>query len=263
MMMKIMTFLTDFGTKNAYVAQMKAIALSLSHARLIDITHEVTPYNIREGAFLLQTAAPRFPVGTVHIAVVDPGVGTSRKGIVITTNRQVLVGPDNGLLLPAARALGSFTVYEITNPKYMISPISSTFHARDIFTPIAAHIVEGVSFEDVGPQIDDFVDLDFVHAICNDKGIVGTVLYIDSFGNIITNITESQIHRLKHGSMVTVFIGSKKHNIPFAKSYEFVKPQKPLVTIGSSRLVELSMNRGNAAQQLKVKPGYTVHLQLD
>ncbi len=160
--MKIMTFLTDFGTRNTYVAQMKAVALSLSDATLIDITHDVAPHDVREGAFLLQTAAPDFPVGTVHVAVVDPGVGTSRKGIVITTKSQILVGPDNGLLLPTARALGSFTVYEITNPKYMVSPISPTFHARDIFTPVAAHIVEGVSFEDIGSQIDDVVDLYFV-----------------------------------------------------------------------------------------------------
>jgi len=258
-----MTFLTDFGTKNTYVAQMKAVALSLSNTRIIDITHEVTPHNIREGAFLLQMAAPRFPVGTVHVAVVDPGVGTSRKGIMIATNSQVLVGPDNGLLLPAARALGSFTVYELTNPRYMISPISSTFHARDIFTPIAAHIVEGVSFEDIGSQIDDFVDLDFGQAVCNDTGIAGTVLYIDSFGNIITTIKESQIKRLKHGSMVTVSIGSKKHKIPLVKAYGFVKPQNLLLTVGSSHLVELSMNRGNAAQKLKVKAGDMIQIHWD
>ncbi len=262
-MMEIITFLTDFGTKNAYVAQMKAVALSLSNARLVDITHDVTPHNIREGGFLLQMAASRFPVGTVHVAVVDPGVGTPRKGIVVTTNSQILVGPDNGLLLPTARTLGSFTVYEITNPKYMISPISSTFHARDIFTPVAAHIVEGVSFKEIGSKIDDFVDLDFGQPVCNDEGIVGTILYIDSFGNIITNIKESQIHRLRYGSIVTVSIKNKKHKIPFVKSYGYVKPQNLLLTVGSSHFVELSMNQGNAAQKLKAKPGDTMQLQWD
>ncbi len=115
--MKRITFLTDFGTKDGYVAQMKGVASSITDARLLDITHEVAPQNIREGAFILWATAPFFPVGTVHVVVVDPGVGMERKGLIITTKKQILVGPDNGILLPTAHLLGDFIVYEITNPK--------------------------------------------------------------------------------------------------------------------------------------------------
>ena len=148
-MTRSITFLSDFGMKNSYIAQMKAVASSITDARLIDITHNITPHNIKEGAFILKTTVPFFPAGTVHVAVVDPGVGTNRKGIVIVTRSQILVGPDNGLLVPAAQALGDFNVYEITNQKLMVLPVSNTFHGRDIFTPVAANIINGVPFEAV------------------------------------------------------------------------------------------------------------------
>ena len=111
--MKLITFLTDFGSNSSYVSQMKGVALSITDAKIIDITHDISPHNIKEGAFVLRSSIPFFPIGTVHVAVVDPGVGTSRRGIVITTPSQILVGPDNGLLIPAAKSLGSFTVFEM------------------------------------------------------------------------------------------------------------------------------------------------------
>jgi len=140
--MNIITFLTDFGINSNYVAQMKGVTLSLVDATLIDITHDVAPHDIREGAFILRSTAPYFPIGTIHVAVVDPGVGTDRRNILITTKSQILVGPDNGLLLPAARMLGDFIVYEITNKKYMLGSVSNTFHGRDVFAPVAAYIAK-------------------------------------------------------------------------------------------------------------------------
>jgi len=123
-LMKIMTFLSDFGNQSSYVSQMKGVAMSMTDARIVDITHDVTPHDIHEGAFVLQTSVPYFPIGTVHVAVVDPGAGTTRRGIVVTTRTQILVGPDNGLLIPAARRLGDFTVYEIANPNLMLNAVS-------------------------------------------------------------------------------------------------------------------------------------------
>ena len=149
--MKLMTLLSDFGNKSNYVSQMKGVALSITDTRIEDISHEITPHNIREGAFVLKTSVQYFPVGTVHVAVVDPGVGTARKGLVIATRTQILVGPDNGLLIPAASSMGDFTVYEIANPNIMLNSVSNTFHGRDIFTPVAAHILNGLPFEQIGP----------------------------------------------------------------------------------------------------------------
>jgi len=253
-MVRIITFLTDFGLKNSYVAQMKAVAASLTDARLIDITHNITPHSICEGAFILKTSIPFFPDGTVHVAVVDPGVGTKRKNIVIITRSQILVGPDNGLLIPAARTLGEFNVYEITNKKCMINPVSDTFHGRDIFTPVAANIVNGMSFEEIGPKLNDYVDLDFGKAEITDKTATGKIIYIDDFGNIITNIGSSDIRKqLDFDKKIMVFIGKNNYEMTFLKSYDFTEKNQLLATIGSSNYLEISLNQGNAAKKLKAK----------
>jgi len=261
--MKLLTFLSDFGTKNSYVSQMKAVALSITDANIVDISHEITPHNIREGAFVLMTSITYFPVGTVHVAVVDPGVGTSRRGIVITTRTQILVGPDNGLLIPAARKLGDFNVYEIVNPNLMQSFISNTFHARDVFAPVAAHILNGLLFEKIGPIIKDFIDLDFENFEINEKTITGEVIYIDSFGNVITNINGSSLNQiLSFDKKIFLFIGKKEYEIKFVKSYDFVKQGELLATIGSSNFLEIAINQGDAAKKLNLKPDSKVKIQL-
>lgn len=252
--MKLMTFLSDFGTKSNYVSQMKGVALSLTDARIVDITHDISPQDIIEGAFVLMTAIKHFPMGTVHVAVVDPGVGTFRRGIVVTTQTQILVGPDNGLLIPAARNLGDFIVYEITNPNLMLKTISNTFHGRDIFTPVAANILNGIMFDQIGPITNDFVDLDFGKFEIRDKTVTGKAIYIDSFGNIVTNIDGDSIkHVISADKKIMLFIGDKRLEIPFVKSYNFVKEGEFLVTVGSSDLLEISLNKGSAAKKLNVK----------
>ena len=252
--MKIITFLTDFGTKDGYVAQMKGVALSITDARLIDITHDITPHNIREGAFTLRSVVPYYPTGTVHVAVVDPGVGTERKGILITTRKHILVGPDNGLLMPAAHFLGDFIVYGISNEKYVLNLVSSTFHGRDIFTPVAAHITNGVPFEKIGSRINDFVDLDFGQGVIENNTSTGRVVYIDRFGNVVTNITGSILSNgLVYNKKIMLFISENCIEIPFVRSYGFVKKRELLATIGSSNFIEISVNQGNAAKKLSIK----------
>jgi S-adenosylmethionine hydrolase len=252
--MGVMTFLSDFGIKNSYAAQMKAVASYLTDCKIVDITHDITPHDIREGAYVLMTSTPYFPIGTVHVAVVDPGVGTDRRGIVITTNTQILVGPDNGLLIPAARYLGEFTVYEIRNSDFMLKTVSNTFHGRDIFTPVAAHILNGALFEEIGPVIKDFVDLDFGKCEITDKTASGKVSYIDSFGNIITNITGFKLKQfLDYNKKIMLFIGNKQKRMLFAETYDHVKKGELLATIGSSNLLEISCNKGKAAKKLGVK----------
>jgi len=253
--MKLITFLSDFGGNSSYISQMKGVALSITDARIVDITHDITPYNIREGAFVLYSSTPYFPVGTVHVAVVDPGVGTTRRGIIVTTGTQILVGPDNGLLIPAARYFGNFTVYEIKNPNLMLNPVSNTFHGRDVFTPVAAHILNGIMFEHIGPIISDFVDLDFGKFEITSKTATGKVIYVDSFGNIISNIDGFRLRPvLNYNNKLMLFIGNKKLELPFLKSYNFVKKGEFLSTIGSSNLFEIALNQGNAGKKLGVKP---------
>ncbi len=254
--MKLMTFLSDFGYKSSYVAQMKGIASSITDATLEDITHDIPAHNIREGAFVLKTASPFFPRGTVHVAVVDPGVGTGRRGIVATTNSQIFVGPDNGLLIPAARALGNFEVYEIQNPDFMLDSVSNTFHGRDVFTPIAAHILNGAYFDEIGSKITDYIDLNFGKFEIDTKSATGQVIYIDGFGNIITNIDGNRLRiLLDYGKKIMLFIGKQKKEIPFVKAYNYVKKDEVLAAIGSNNLLEISINQGNAAEKLKIKPG--------
>jgi len=259
--MQRITFLTDFGTKDGYVAQMKGVVSSITDAHLIDITHEVSPQNVREGAFLLWTTVPFFPVGTVHVAVVDPGVGTQRKGLIITTKKQVLVGPDNGILLPAAHLLGDFTVYEITNPKYMIHPLSRTFHGRDIFAPVAAYIARGVPFHDIGTITTHFIDLQFTLGEHRGDCIVGRILYIDRFGNLITNISEDILPKESDQKKISLVSGDHRwEQLPFVASYGFVEPGELLLTIGSNHFIEISINQGNAAHTLGLKEDGAVEL---
>jgi S-adenosylmethionine hydrolase len=252
--MKIITLLTDFSLKDGYVAQMKGVISSITDARIIDITHDITPHNIREAAFVLQNTSLYYPVGTVHLAVVDPGVGTDRRGLIITTKSQILVGPDNGILIPAAKRLGDLTVYEIKNEEYVLKNVSNTFHGRDIFAPIAAHIVSGVSFEKLGDKIDKFVDLDFGEADVSKKDATGKVIYFDHFGNIVTNIDGTLVKDIfDYDKKIKLYINNKQKEAVFVKSYSFAKKGQLLATIGSSNYLEISLNQGNVAEKLNVK----------
>jgi S-adenosylmethionine hydrolase len=262
--MKRITFLTDFGTKEGYVAQMKGVISSITDARLLDISHEVSPQNVREGAFILWTTARFFPVGTIHVAVVDPGVGTERKGLFIITKKQILIGPDNGILLPTAHLLGDFVVYEITNPKYMIHPLSRTFHGRDIFAPVAGYIAQGVPFREIGTKTTHFVDLQFPLGVHQGDRIVGKVLYVDRFGNIITNIPQDILPADILKKNLTLVSGDHRWGqVPFVAAYGYASQGQVLCTLGSNQFLEISINQGNASQTLGLGVDADVHLLVD
>ncbi len=251
--MKIITFLTDFGNKSSYVAQMKAAALNITDLKIVDITHEINPQSIEEGAFILRNTVPYFPNATVHVAVVDPGVGTKRRGIVVATKTQVLVGPDNGLLIPAAEELGDFQVYEIKNKQLMNKEISNTFHGRDIFSPVAAHILNGIYFNEIGPIIHDYKKLNLKNSKIDDKTAEGKIIHIDTFGNIITNIDGEKIKKyIDYGKKIMLYLGDKQIKVPFVKTYGEIKKGETLATIGSTKQFEISINQGNAKEKYKV-----------
>ncbi len=263
--MKLITLLTDFGETSAYQAQMKGVIYSLCpQVSCIDITHSISAHNIREGAFLLRSAIPYFPRGTVHVGVVDPGVGSERKSIVLATRRHVFVGPDNGLLLPAARLFGDIAAYKITNQALLNHPVSNTFHGRDIFAPVAAHILNGLPFNQIGPRLDvnELVDIPFQKPSVLDDFIIGSVLFIDHFGNIITNISSMQIERFTQPSeTLLVQIKDQQLSIPFHKSYDRVNKNELVALVGSSGFLEISMNQGNAAATLNVSSDDMIQLK--
>jgi hypothetical protein len=258
--MKIITLLSDFGGRDSYVAQMKGVACSLSDARLVDITHEIPAHNIRQGAFHLWMAAGWFPKGTVHVAVVDPGVGTTRRGLFVVGKNYVFVGPDNGVLLPACHAEEPFTVYEITHPGFQLAHAGQTFDGRDLFAPVAAYITMGVPFETLGRPTTSFVDLQFPIAQRTEDVVSGAVLYIDRFGNLITNIRAPLLPRLEGRLRVT--IGGHEEFLPVVRSYGFALEGEPLAMVGSSGFLEIAVNKGNAASRFQATEDASVAVRV-
>mgnify|MGYP006266463727 CR=1 FL=1 len=254
----VYTLTTDFGP-GEYVGAMKGVLLSLDpDATIVDLDNNIRPQDIRHGAYVLLTAAPHFPFA-VHVAVVDPGVGTERRALVAVCDGALLVGPDNGLLIPAARRLGLKEVREITNSKLMAKSVSSTFHGRDVFAPVAAHLMTGSKVKDVGPVVQDFVDLDFGTPRITREGVEGMVLTTDRFGNIITNIPRPTIEKhWKLGTSLHASLGGYEASLPLVATYSEVPPGEFLATFSSSGFFEIARREGNAAFQLHITPGLPV-----
>jgi S-adenosylmethionine hydrolase len=266
MKIPIITLLSDFGLKDPYVAEMKAVIMGIcSEACIVDVSHEIGKFSIRMGAFVLASVAPYFPKGTIHVAVIDPGVGTKRRPILIGTNHSFYVGPDNGLLLLAAKKQGINHVYNITNPRYMLSRISKTFHGRDIFAPVAAHLASGSDPADFGPEIHDYVIPKFAKTQLTKNDLLGEVLHIDDFGNVIISISAEDLEkaRIKEGSTFQLRLKDKEAIVlKFCSAYGEAKIGKPLVLIGSHDFLEISVNQGNASKKFRTKAGDVVTVVL-
>jgi hypothetical protein len=257
----IITLTTDFGLKDPYIAEMKAVTLSISPtATIVDITHEIEKFNIRMGAYILASASQYFPKGTIHVAVVDPGVGTKRRPILIQTKHDFYIGPDNGVLVLAAENKGIEHISEISNRKLMLPKISNTLHGRDIFAPAAAHLADGTSPSEFGQEIHNIVTPEFAKIIRRKNMLVGEVLHTDSFGNIITNLGEKELDLIGAKSMVDIRLKNVRLKLKLCKAYAEAKPQKPLAIIGSHNFLEISINQGNAAQNFKAKIGDKITL---
>jgi len=261
----IITLLSDFGSKDPYVAEMKAVILSIHpQARIVDITHEIEKFNIRMGAFVLASATPYFPEGTIHVAVVDPGVGTKRRPITVETKRSFYVGPDNGLLMLAAQKEGVDHVYHVNNPKYMLSRVSRTFHGRDIFAPVAAHLAKRNPPSKFGPEIQDYALPEFVKPHVREDELFGEVLHIDDFGNIVSNISAGDLEKMdiREGCSLRVRFNAKALTLKLCSAYGEVAAKAPLAIIGSSDFLEVSINKGNASRVFKAKIGDSLRVSL-
>jgi S-adenosylmethionine hydrolase len=242
---------------------MKAAILGICpKAVIVDVSHDIEKFNIRMGAYVLASAAPHFPQGTVHVAVVDPGVGTRRRPIAIQTERSFFVGPDNGILVLAAEKQGIESIYELTNPRFMLPKVSSTFHGRDVFAPAAAHLLNGANPAEFGPEIREAAEVEFAKITRRNGALVGEVLHVDGFGNIITNIGEKEVAQQHAKGEIKVELAGKKLKLRFCKAYGETKPQEPLALIGSHGFLEISVNQGNAARKFETKAGDKIKLSL-
>ena len=259
----MITLTTDFGLKDPYVAEMKAVILGICpNAVIVDITHEIAKFNIRMGAYVLASAVPYFPEDSIHVAVVDPGVGTRRRPIVIQTKQSFFVGPDNGLLVLAAEKQGIMRIHELANPRFMLPKVSHTFHGRDVFAPAAAHLMNGVKPEEFGPEIRKAVQPEFAKVTQKNGALVGEVLHVDGFGNIITNINEKEVTQSHVKAEVSVDLAGHKLKLKLCQAYGETKPHTPLALIGSHGFLEISINQGSAAKKFETKPGDKIKLLL-
>lgn len=252
-MESIITLTTDFGLKDAYSGAMKGAILSVNpQARITEITHLVPPGNILEGAFILRDACPFFPPGTIHVCVVDPGVGGSRRPILVEAGGYLFIGPDNGVfsVVTGGKAL---RVIELTNRKYFRTEVSNTFHGRDIFGPVAARLSLGAPQEEFGPEVQGMAGLDLPLPEKKEGRVTGQAIYIDSFGNIITNIEKADLA----GKAIEVEIKGRTIK-GLSNTYSSVASGSLLALISSSGHLEIAVNSGSAAAALGVAAGERV-----
>lgn len=242
----IITLTTDFGLRDPYVGVMKGVILSINpEARVIDISHQLKAGFISQASTLVQEAYPFFPEGTVHVVVVDPGVGGDRRPILIKTQNHLFVGPDNGIFWPVIRAHQYAEIIRLTESRYFLPHVSHTFHGRDIFAPVAAHLSRRVDPLEMGPIIKDPVPLDFPAPQRRGDMLLGQVMRVDRFGNLITNIQRKQFER---------FLGSGRPSIKagklavegLSKTYGEALAGEALALIGSSDCLEIAVNLGRA-----------------
>jgi S-adenosylmethionine hydrolase len=248
--MGIITLTTDFG--GHYLGIMKAVIRRIdAHAEIYDITSEVGSFDVKGGAFALLSSYNFFPKGSVHLAVVDPGVGTCRKAIAVKTKNYTFVGPDNGLLALAARHDGVETIRELSNPRLHRSPVDPTFHGRDIFAPVAAYLAAGGDWEGVGGEVEDFLDLELVKRVGSNGKILCEVIFVDRFGNLTLSITKKDVEL--EGEVGVVF-GEEKHRGRVVGTYDVGKEGLSIL-VGSAGYYEVAKRRGNAASELHAKAG--------
>lgn len=251
----VVTLLTDFGTTDYFVAAVKGVILTINpSATIVDITHEIPPQDIESGAFTLLTCYRDFPAGTIHMAVVDPGVGSTRRALVVSAGSQYFVGPDNGLFSYILDTERSHKTFELTEEKYLRQPASTTFHGRDVFAPVAAALSNGVKANKFGPRIKDEVRLRSLSPVNRNAKLEGRIIHIDRFGNCVTNFTRADLRNEKRLLVKRTVVET------FRQFYadEGGSKNEVFAIWGSAGFLELSVNGGSAAQLLKVKRGEAI-----
>jgi S-adenosylmethionine hydrolase len=260
-------FVTDYGLRDAFVGVCHGVIGRIApDARVIDVCHLIAPGDVRRGAAVLAQAAPYLPPA-VLLAVIDPGVGTARRPLALAAGASLLVGPDNGVLLPAADALGGVhAAYEITAPELMLATVSATFHGRDVFAPVAAHLAAGTPLSDVGRPVllDTLVRLPRPEAWAVAGGAEGEVVTVDRFGNVQTSIGADLLEGagLRPGGRLTVRCGDAEFQMPYARTFGEVPPGRLLGYLDSSDLFAVALNQGDAAKALHADVGDRVTVRM-
>ncbi len=259
--MAIITLTTDFGTRDWFVGSMKGVIAGIApKARVIDLNHEIRPGDLWGGAFSLLCSYAFFPAGTIHVVVVDPGVGSARKAIAVRTSRYMFIGPDNGVLSWALRKERVLSTRALQNSEYFLKDVSQTFHGRDVFSPVAAHLARGVRLGDLGPALKVFVRLEWPDIKRTKGALEGQVVHIDRFGNAITNIPNPA--GTVNKEMLCAFGAKQQHRVSYGASYSAVPRFKAVLVRGSTGYLEIAVNGGSAEKALRLKRGSPVRLNI-
>jgi hypothetical protein len=255
----VIALLTDFGIEDGFVGVMRGVIAGIApKAVVIDHSHAVPPQDIRAASFLLSSSAKYFPPRTIHVAVVDPGVGSKRRGLALESGGRLFVGPDNGIF---TSFLDGARIHSLENPEYWLPQVSHTFHGRDIFAPVAAHLANSCPLERLGPEIFDPIRLELLKANATSDGWQGRLVYIDRFGNLVTSFTEENVSNLAAGGPLEVRLedGSVW---PVCKTYSEVPAYGPCAVMGGFGTLELSINLGHAAEKTGALAGWKALLRI-
>ena len=255
---RTIVLMTDFGVHDTYVGQMKGVILSRAPSvQIIDLTHSISPQNIVQGAFFLGKSVPFLPERSIILSVVDPGVGSTRQAIAVETDKQTFLAPDNGLLTAVFQTRNITRCVSITEQQYMLPCRSSTFHGRDVFSPVARHLASGVAFEELGPEIElaecTRISLPGCQSRDNGASWEGAIICTDHFGNLVTSLDSEVLDRSKQW-----LISAGKERLPLCRTYGEVADQQPLAYTGSSGMIEIAIRNGNAAKMLGLNDGEPV-----
>lgn len=262
----LIALLTDYGTSDSFVAEMKGAILTVNpNVRLLDLTHEIEPFNLMQGAYLLSQSSREFPANTIFVAVVDPGVGTSRTPIMVQTLAgKYYLAPNNGLLTLVIEREGFGKAWKIDRPGYYRQGVTSaTDHGRDIFGPVAAHLADGIPTDSLGAPLTkkDIMQLPYRAPAINGPNLSGEIWHVDHYGNIITNIPASIDPNLKDGVLLRITLGKQTFSAPLVKTFADVQKGRIAVLVGSQGLFEICANQGSAAKQLSAQAGQSVLIQ--
>lgn len=262
--MRVITLLTDYGITDSYVAEVKGAILKINpEVTIIDISHDVGNYDIASGAFHMARSVPYFPEGTIHVGVVDPSVGSSRKPIIVKAGEMWFVGPDNGLLAPAAERLGYKQAWEITNTELLPEKVSDVFDGRDVFGPTGALLSKGISPDEVGVKLDDIIRLPYYKPEIKGKTVNGNIIHVDGFGNAVTNITYETLSSMgiTGETRFKVKIQDQEYIFPYVRRFSAVKEGEFLLLVAGGGYLEISVNQGNAAKRLRLSKGTEIMVE--
>ncbi|RKU10739.1 hypothetical protein C6502_10185 [Candidatus Poribacteria bacterium] len=258
----MITLMTDFGTSDHYVGVMKGVILNINpEVQIVDITHAIPPQDIHGAAFLIDSTYRYFPTGTIHVAVVDPGVGSERRAVVCQTETAYFVCPDNGILTHILRDEEHVRTVAVENSAYFLPEVSNTFHGRDIFAPVAAHLSRGIPINKLGSPVAQPVQLPIPKPQVIDKAIIGQVIWIDCFGNLVTDISQEILESLEEQNSIVICAGSARID-HLNRSYVESAVGEALAIVGSFNRLEISINQGNAAQVLGLKRGDRITIRI-